>query len=449
MLPAQKIHLPKTWPAIVQQAMIYVIALAHYALVYSRCWAADSKLARVRLQAKVDKLECKLAALQEEVRLKDQRFERIPAHRRPNYFPEERLEILELRAINGWSQAKTARRFLLSENTISSWMKRLDEHGPAGLLQIGVPVNKFPEFVHHVVQRLKLICPRLGRKRIADMLCRAGLLLATTTVGRFLKEFEETPPDESSKAIDEIIVETANDREAESAKKRIVTAKYPNHVWHVDMTAVPIGGGFWTSWLPNALPQCWPFCWWVAAIVDHFSRRAIGFAVFRKIPNSKEVQDFLDNAIAKEGQAPKYIISDKGVQFWCKSYKTWAKNKSIKLRFGAVGKQGSVAVIERFILSLKNECTRLINVPLSQTEFQKEVGVYVSWYNGWRPHMFLNGRTPSEACYPTATKQANTFDPRPGYHKREAEEPYKPNFRLKVSYYQDRKHLPIVELIAA
>jgi len=38
----------------------------------------------------------------------------------------------------------------------------------------------------------------------------------------------------------------------------------------VDLTAVPIGG-FWTSWLPFALPQCWPFCWWVVVVIDHYS----------------------------------------------------------------------------------------------------------------------------------------------------------------------------------
>lgn len=444
-----KIHLPKDWPKIVQQAMIHVIALTHYALVYSRSWAADSKLARVRLQAKVDKLECKIASLQEELRLKDHRFERIPAHRRPNYSPEERLEILELRAINGWSQVKTAKRFHLAENTISSWMKRLDEQGADGLLRIGIPVNKFPEFVHYVVQRLKLICPRLGKKRIADMLCRAGLVLATTTVGRFLKEIDEIPPDDSHKAMVETIEESTDNTETESIKERIVTAKYPNHLWHLDLTAVPIGGGFWCSWLPNALPQCWPFCWWAIAVIDPFSRRVIGFAVFRKVPNSQDVQEFLDNAIAKEGKAPKYIVSDKGSQFWCASYKGWAKDKGIKLRFGAIGKHGSIAVIERFFLSLKTESTQLINVSLNQAEFQKELAAYMTWYNFFRPHTFLNGRTPVEACYPTVAEPVNRFDPRPAYHAREADEPYQPNFKLKVSYYQGRKHLPIVELVAA
>ena len=86
-----------------------------------------------------------------------------------------------------------------------------------------------------MVQRLKLICPRLGKKRIADMLCRAGLILATTTVGRFLKEINETPPDDSPESIVETIEESTDNKEAESAEERIVTAKSPNHVWHLDV----------------------------------------------------------------------------------------------------------------------------------------------------------------------------------------------------------------------
>lgn len=65
-------------------------------------------------------------------------------------------------------------------------------------------------------------------------------------------------------------------------KDRIVTAKYPNHVWHVDLTVVPTGMGFWCSWLPFALPQCWPFCYWAAVVLDHFSRRVMGCTVFRR-----------------------------------------------------------------------------------------------------------------------------------------------------------------------
>ena len=62
---------------------------------------------------------------------------------------------------------------------------------------------------------------------------------------------------------------------------RIVTARHAGEVWHVDLTAVPTGPGFWVPWVPFALPQSWPFCWWVGVVVDHFSRAVVGFAIFR------------------------------------------------------------------------------------------------------------------------------------------------------------------------
>lgn len=31
---------------------------------------------------------------------------------------------------------------------------------------------------------------------------------------------------------------------------------------HASLTG-PTALGFWASWVPFALPQVWPFCWWV------------------------------------------------------------------------------------------------------------------------------------------------------------------------------------------
>ncbi len=58
---------------------------------------------------------------------------RIPAQHRPHYQPTERMAALELRAARGWSLRQTASVFLLSQVTLASWMKRLDEtaHGKA------------------------------------------------------------------------------------------------------------------------------------------------------------------------------------------------------------------------------------------------------------------------------------------------------------------------------
>ena len=152
----------------------------------------------------------------------------------------------------------------------------------------------------------------------------------------------------------------------ESATGRIVTAKRPNHVWHVDLTVVPTGAGLWCSWLPLALPQRWPFCYWVGVAIDHFSRRAMGVATFKQQPTSLAVRSFLGRTMAKAKQKPRYIVCDRGPQFDCQDFRDWCQRKGIKKpRYGAVGKKGSIAVVERFILTLKNHSRLPASDPIS------------------------------------------------------------------------------------
>jgi transposase InsO family protein len=288
----------------------------------------------------------------------------------------------------------------VTAETIASWTKRVDEAGEDALVQIPEPVNKFPDFVRAIVQRLKTLCPAMGKVKIAQTLARAGLHLGVTTVGRILKEKPQSTPEQT--ASDQPTDQTDSTESAETANdtKRVVTAKYPNHVGHVDLTTVSILGGFWTSWLPFALPQCWPFCWWVAVVLDHYSRRCMGVGVFGTAPTSEAVCAFLGRAIHNAGRAPRYIVCDKGPQFWSPGFKRWCKRHKIKPpRFGAIGQHGSIAVVERFILTLKTLCTRLILVPLRHGKMRDEVAFVRRWYNESRPHMTLNGSTPDEVYH--------------------------------------------------
>ena len=67
-------------------------------------------------------------------------------------------------------------------------------------------------------------------------------------------------------------------------------------------------------WFPFALPQVWPFCWWTLVIIDHFSRKAVGFALFKRPPTSREVADALGKAVERNGLAPKHLVTDQGGQ---------------------------------------------------------------------------------------------------------------------------------------
>ena len=106
---------------------------------------------------------------------------------------------------------------------------------------------------------------------------------------------------------------------------------------------------------------------------------------FKAPPTSAAVQTLLDRAIDEAGTAPKYLISDKASQFWCAEFMGWRDRKGITPRFGAVGKKGSIAVIERFIRSLKRECMSEILVPLCERAILRELELYADWYNEHQP----------------------------------------------------------------
>jgi len=398
-----------------------------------------------RTQAELANAYREIALLNEEVQIKDERFGRLHSHRRPYYHPTQRMQILKLKAARNWSTFQTAKAFLLNEQTIITWMQRIDEDGENELIQISEPVNKFPSFVRYLVQQLKAFIPALGKEKIAQTLARAGLHLGVTTVGRMIKDKDSDSTEESLDVSDE----------TESVKIRVVTAKYPGHVFHLDLTAVPTSAGFWVPWFPFSIPQSWPFSWWIAVVIDHFSRRVIGFSVFKKKPTSKEVRSFLNRAFRESRMIPKHLITDKDSIFYCDTFKKWCKRYKIKPRYGAVGKHGSIAIIERFIRTMKTECTRRILIPLSLNSMRRELSYYIYWYNQFRPHSSLKGKTPSEVFESrTPANVKSRFEPRPLWPRGSpcaaplamVNGKQGSKLVLTIGFYEGRKHLPIIEL---
>ena len=400
--------------------------------------ASEKRKAVARQNAQCQRLQQEVALLREELRIKDARMAHLPPHRRPHYPPMERMAMLELRAARGWSLAQTAKAFLITEPTISSWLRRLDEQGQRALVALREPVNKFPDFVSYLVQRLGVLCPAMGKVKLAQTLARAGLHLGATTVGRMLKG----PPRSAPPA-------------APAVKPRVVTARSPHHVWHMDLTIVPTAGGFWVSWLPFTLPQRWPFCWWVAVIVDHFSRRVMGISAFAKPPSSQATGDFLGRTIRASRTQPKHLICDKGRQFWCNAFKRWCRRRDIRWRFGAVGQHGTIALIERFIRTLKDSLVRGGVMPLQAHAFRRELGDFADWFNELRPHTSLASRTPNEVYQPRFPAVR-----RPRYEPRRAWPRGSPCARpwalarhnpgalleLEIAFHAGRRQLPIVTL---
>jgi len=433
----ETLPLPKGWAANVRNTLLNVLGLARIALLTGRQFLIKEGDV---LSAKTYRLEAEVEMLREELRIIGARMETIDARRLPQYTPLQRMAILELRAMRGWSKAETARRFFVSAETIAAWNQRADDDS---LLQISTPVNRFSDLVRYAVQRINLLCPALGKVKIADTLARAGIHIGKTTVQRILKE-KPVPDPESSPT--------------DGGKQRRIVAKYPGHTWHADLTVVPISGGFWTNWIPNALSQRWPVCFWPLNVEDHFSRRSVGFAVFKSEPSSEEVTAAMTRIMFKERVRPKHLIVDQGPQFKCEHFEDdWCPAMNILPRFGAVGKHGSIVVVGRFHKSLK-EILRLIVVPEDQAEFEREVALAIAWYNQHRPHMTLDGKTPNEVYFtrPPANEQPR-FEPREHWPRGspcaapqvEIEgEPGDPAI-LEIDYLAGRRHLPVISARAA
>ncbi len=223
-----------------------------------------------------------------------------------------------------------------------------------------------------------------------------------------------------------------------------VVARFPGHTWHLDLTAVPIRSGLWVPWLPLSLPPRWPFSWCVAVVVDQVSRVVIGFAVFHAPPDSTQIQQFLERAIRAGGHTPRYIITDRGCQCGCRSFKGWCKGRRIRPRYGRLGEPASICIVERFIRSLNQECTRRLTlVPLTHGAMRRELTAYATWYNRSRPHTHLFGRTPQEA-FDGRSAPRGRFETRPrmpsGGAMRCAD------LELVVERLADRAHLPVIEL---
>jgi hypothetical protein len=128
-----EIPLPESWPKHVKASILHTVSLVFTATCG---WAAKRTDKLIRLRAELEKARSEFALLREEISIKDVRFKRVPSPRRPYYRPFERMRIVKIKAARGWSTRQTAAAFLLNEQTISSWLRRVDEEGECSLIRI-------------------------------------------------------------------------------------------------------------------------------------------------------------------------------------------------------------------------------------------------------------------------------------------------------------------------
>ena len=90
----------------------------------------------------------------------------------------------------------------------------------------------------------------------------------------------------------------------------------------------------------------------------------MGVRVFRGRTTAGAISAFLTAMIRAAGQAPRHLITDRRREFTARSFRRGCRRAGIRHRFGAIGKHGSIALIERCIRTLKDEGVRRGPAPI-------------------------------------------------------------------------------------
>jgi transposase InsO family protein len=134
----------------------------------------------------------------------------------------------------------------------------------------------------------------------------------------------------------------------------------------------------------------------LAVILDVFSRMPLAWKVFFFKPSSRAMARLLRSAVRRFG-VPRFFVSDHGTEFTGSSFRRSLQQLGIQHRFGAIGKTGSIAIIERLWKTLKQAFRdRYSAPPLRLAELEERLRLELLYYTNFRPHQALDGATPAE-----------------------------------------------------
>jgi len=324
---------------------------------------------RLSRAARIAVLEERVERLERELAIVRARFLRVPAPNRPRFRPAERLEILWHGARHGLSVVALADAFCVTKQAILNWRHAAEGNEPRLLPSI----CRLPDLVDEIVQRLKAEWPAWGTRRIAGQLARLGLLASRTSVQRILRRPGRPAPDHG----------------VLPRNHPGLLAKHPNHVWMVDFTRL---GGL-------LRPV------WVGAVIDAFSRKVLAIGVVRGAPDAVFACRLLRRAIARHG-VPRWFVSDKDPVLRAGAVRDLLCRHGIRRRFGAVGRHGSISLIERTWRSMKQEYARHLFLFETVSRLEASVMRWARWFNAERPHQGLGQRTPDDVYRERPPKRA-------------------------------------------
>ena len=151
----------------------------------------------------------------------------------------------------------------------------------------------------------------------------------------------------------------------------------PNEVWATDITYVPLAHGFI----------------YLVAIIDWFSRKVLSWRLSNTL-DTTFCLEALDEALANF-DPPEIFNSDQGCQFTAADFADRLIAAGIAISRDGKGRCLDNVFVERLWRALKYEEVYLKGYD-SIAEARREIGAYLDFFNGERPHQALRYRTPDE-----------------------------------------------------
>ena len=93
--------------------------------------------------------------------------------------------------------------------------------------------------------------------------------------------------------------------------------------------------------------------------------------------------------------------------------------------------------------TLKYKYTKLISVSLNFVDMLHEMALFFTWYNKYRPHEYLKGKTPNEEYNNSPVLSLSNGPPVKMIEYQKSSDI--PEMKLELSFLEGRKHLPIIE----
>jgi putative transposase len=246
-----------------------------------------------------------------------------------------------------------------------------------GLYYQAVPPSAKEVAIKHRIDRIYTDNPTYGSRRIAVLLERDyDLIVNRKAVQRHMREMGiagiSPGPNLSQRNPEHRVYPYL---------LRGVTAAYPNHIWSIDITYIPLVG----SWM------------YLVAILDLYSRYVVMWA----LDDTLELPFVLAAVRGALAHArPSVWNSDQGSHFTSPHYTQLLLDADVKISMDGKGRALDNIFVERLWRTVKYEDVYLHDYTRPR-EVRLGLSSFFTKYNEQRPHMALAYRTPAAVYFDT------------------------------------------------